>query len=193
MAFFKERRNRMQHLLLILNVALLLSLVLAGPAAAAITVDCDGGAADHATINAALAAANHDFETINITGTCDSAADRTVSIVGFKNLNLLGPATISQPMVACDSPVGAPAVLRIDESDGVRLEDLVIQGGGGVLVSDSKNVNAVEVTIENSRTVGLRVGTNAQMFASRSVIQNNCSVGVSVIFGSRLSVSGGEI
>ena len=124
----------MKHFILKLNAALLVSLIVAGPAWA-ITVDCDGGIADHATIGAALGAAV-DGDTISITGGC--AELDTVRINGFDGLTLEGngaTATISQPVVACDSTDPAPPVLRINNSTNIFLRRLVIRGGRGSVLT----------------------------------------------------------
>ncbi len=90
----------MKYFLLKLNAALLVSLIIAGPAWA-ITVDCEtAGIGDYDTILDVLAAAV-DGDTISITGEC--AELNTVRINGFDRLTLEGDgatATISRPVVA---------------------------------------------------------------------------------------------
>ncbi len=184
-----------QHFILKLNAALLVSLIVAGPAWA-ITVDCDGGIADHATIGAALGAAV-DGDTISITGGC--AELDTVRINGFDGLTLEGngaTATISQPVVACDSTDPAPPVLRINNSTNIFLRRLVIRGGRGVRI-DRSTVNTDEdITIEESRGNGLgvsgasvvNIGNSASDTAN--LIRNNCGAGASAGFGSVLTIRG---
>jgi len=107
-----------------MTVALMCLFALSATAvrAASVTVDCDGGAADFATIQAAVNSLTpSDFNTITVGGTCTES----VSISSFDNLAVQAVAGGASVLATSTS------VFDIFDSPSVRLSGLTMDAGGG--------------------------------------------------------------
>ena len=170
-----------------------------------LTVDCDGGPADHSSINDALAVLDPSApgHIITVTGTCDEGdeGNRSVVIRNFDQLTLQAPvdqlATISRPAVACDQSEFR-RVLQIFNSTDIILSRLTITGGVGVQVSNSTIQLYEDLTVANSFRHGVDVtgGSNVTFGHERlapdshNFFENNCRAGVNVGFGSSVGFRG---
>lgn len=124
--------------------------------AADVTVDCDGGPADFATLQDAVNAVFPGGSTITVTGTCEE----DVVVSRYSDLTIQGPATIMS--VTEDNG----AVLIIDSTQNFQLRNLTIDGAGqfvdGIDIGNSTG-NIRGATIQNTTGCGVAAFSGSEV------------------------------
>ena len=151
---------------------LMLAIAPAAAYAAGAVVDCSGATPGAFTsITAALAslpAAGPN--SISVVGTCHE----NVVFVGRSDLTIFGNPT------ATVVPGNANGhLLAINSSTRVGIQNLIFDGGKGVIVDENSKVDFNTITVQNSTGIGI-TSLDSQVHIANSTVQNSTRSGISV-------------
>jgi len=138
-------------------------------------VDCSGATPGAFTsINAALASLPAQGpNSITVTGACHES----VVIVGRTQLNISGNPTAT---ITPSNPNGRGLVIFASQQVGIQ--NLIIEGGRGVIVNDQSRVDFDTVTIQNSGSLGM-TSLDSLVHIFNSTIKNSVRSGISISGG----------